>query len=144
MNRPACDREATLLARLREGRADEEDRRHLESCPDCALAASSDRWMSEAADRLRPRHLPSPGSLLFRARLRARREAAERALRPLAIWRRLALAGAAACLGAIALSGSFFAGLADASISTPLALFVAGSLALGALPFLRPAGRDAA
>lgn len=144
MNRPACDREPTLLARLREGRADDEDRRHLATCAACALAASADGWLAVAAARLVPGRLPSPGSLLFRAELRARREAAERALRPLAIWRRLALAGTALCLGTIALSGSFFSGLADATISTPLALFAAGSLLLGALPLLRRPSREGA
>jgi hypothetical protein len=89
--------------------------------------------------------VPSAGSLLLRAQLRARREAAERSLRPLAIWRRVAgAAGAALALLGLLRGGDFFGALWTAAPSPAELLFAAGVLALGGLPvWLRLRGDSA-
>ena len=112
-----------------------EQKVHLASCPRCALAADAERWMTAAAASLAPESIPSAGSLLLRAQLRARRDAAERSLRPLAAWRRLALTGGAAlALFALARGGGFFAGVWTATPTPAEALLAAGVVALAALP----------
>lgn len=129
-----CEREVRLLAALRDGRAGEDDFVHLAACASCALAAEADRWLRQAAAAMTPESLPSPGALLLRARLRAQREAAERSLRPIAVWRRLALAVGGAALAGVALGSPFFSASWSAAPSPALALFAAGTVLLAALP----------
>ncbi|HEX9800865.1 MAG TPA: hypothetical protein VGC00_11925 [Thermoanaerobaculia bacterium] len=135
MSTEPCAREATLLAALRRGRLSADDEAHLDGCASCALAADAERWMATAVARLGPAALPSAGSLLLRAQVRARRDAAERSLRPLATWRRIALVGGAALiLFALARGGDFLAGLWTASPTPAEALLAAGLVTLAALP----------
>lgn len=135
MTTEPCAREERLLAALRRGPLDAEDAAHVATCTSCALAADAERWMLGAATALAADPVPSAGSLLLRAQLRARREAAERSLQPLQVWRRVAAAaGGAVVLVALGRGDGFVAGLWTAVPSTPEALFAAGLLAIASIP----------
>ena len=140
-----CNDEDRILSAARAGGLSAAQSAHLASCSSCALALErSGRWSrssgalaAEARSRLAP-----PEVILLRAKLRARREAAERSLRPLELWQRFAAwAVAAGLVVGVAFSGSLFSGLA----STPdrpdpsQLLFAVGVAALAALPFARRA-----
>lgn len=148
MTTTPCPESHELLAATRRGALDEHLRSHLANCADCALAleveqamrASSETLAAVARERLAPAEV-----VLLRARLRARRESAERSLRPMEIWQRFAVAAAAVGLAVgVLLSGSLFTTLGrlgSASGSTAAdprqAALVAGVAALLALPFVQ-------
>jgi len=145
MTPETCSREERLLAALRRGPLASDDAAHLAACPSCALAADAERWMSGAVAAFASDRVPSAGSLLLRAQLRARREAAERSLRPLTIWRRLAgAAGAALALLGVLRGDDFFGALWSAAPNPAELLFAFGVLVLGGLPvWLRLRGEGA-
>ena len=144
-----CPREPHVLAALRNARGESgairkaavgEHAAHLATCSSCALAADAERWLLAAAASLVPTRVPSPGGLILRARLRARREAADRSLRPLEIWRATALVAGGLMMATLG-TGPFLDGLWTRT--TPAqALFALGALVLAGLPiWLRgPAG----
>lgn len=145
MTPETCPREPGLLAALRRDSLAADDVAHLASCARCALAADAERWMSGAVAAFSSDRLPSAGSLLLRAQLRARREAAERSLRPLRAWWRVAgAAGAAVALYAATRGDAFFAAVWTASPTPAEALFAGGTLLLAALPVWLRLRRDGA
>ncbi len=96
MNWQPCDREEEVMEAAASGRLEsrwgEELRAHLAACPGCAdlaLVADSLRQDNEAAAEAR---LPSAALVWWKAQLRARREAAQQALRPVRIAENVVLA----------------------------------------------------
>lgn len=105
MNPEDCPLEARVLAVLRAGCSDPEILRHLDRCSACGAAALAERALRSLAEERAAAHgLPSPGIVLLRARLRARREAGDRSLRPVLVWQRIVtlVAAAGLTLGAVA------------------------------------------
>ncbi len=97
-----CPTENELLAASRSGTLPEAYARHLEACPDCAALVAVDQAFKDTARALaRQAELPSPHIVLLRARLAARRTEAERGLRPLEWWPRVAGVAAAVILAAV-------------------------------------------
>jgi hypothetical protein len=93
----ACPREAETAAAERSGAWTAELREHARHCPDCAASTTVHEALHEYAASLRAVAAPAAAeALLWRARLRARVEHAERAARPVAWFDRVALAVAAA------------------------------------------------
>ncbi len=142
-----CNHEDRILAAVRTGvRTGElspEQRAHLASCPSCLAAVEAEHAMSALAEPLvqaARRRLPPPEVILLRAKLRARREAAERSLRPLEIWLRFAAVAVAMGLAlGLSVSGSLFGALASgpAQLHPSRLLFAVGLAALAVLPFAR-------
>jgi len=140
-----CSDEDRILSAARAGELSAAQSEHLAGCSACSAAVAAERAMHELSEALaaaaRPRLAP-PEVVLLRARIRARREAAERSLRPVEIWQRFAAgAVAAAVLVALAFSGSLFGGLASAPARPDPSqiLLAVGLAALAALPFARRA-----
>jgi anti-sigma factor RsiW len=114
MRAQTCGREERILLAARGGRLDGAEHEHLGACPECAAAVAADAAMRAAAGKWSTAAgLPGAAQLLLRARLEARRRAAERSLRPILIWQRVT--GAAAVIAAaagLALWGPIFPALA--------------------------------
>jgi len=106
MSAMECDREIEIVEAVTCGRwpagADEELRSHATSCPVCmdvvevSLALSQDR-----SSGLLSAHVPSAGLVWWRAEMRARRDAVQRATRPMRIVEWAALACMLAAMGAL-------------------------------------------
>jgi hypothetical protein len=79
--------------------------RHAAACRECADARLVDGFLraAAAAQQLAPPALPDAAAVRWRARLRARADRAERAVRPIALADKLGYAAGAAVLGALAL-----------------------------------------
>jgi hypothetical protein len=79
--------------------------RHAAACRECADARLVDGFLraAAAAQQLAPPALPDAAAVRWRARLRARADRAERAVRPIALAHKLGYAAGAAVLGALAL-----------------------------------------
>jgi len=92
---PGCDREPEVVDASRSGHWPAELDRHTGDCPDCAET----RWIAEALRGVAPPDGPltDAGGLWARLDLRVRREAAERAERPVMLAHRLALAALTGC-----------------------------------------------
>lgn len=96
-----CPREEETMAAARAGVWAAELREHARLCPDCAAIAGVQAALAEQAAALAAGPVPgSAEALLWRAHLRARVAAAERAARPVAWFDRIAL-GVAAALGVL-------------------------------------------
>lgn len=101
MNRTTCSATEPLLAAVRRGPLDGEQRRHAAACPVCARALRLEASLRGLAGTLGAgRRFPSAATIERRAELRRRDLAAERAERWLGRWRRFGLVVA----GAIAAS----------------------------------------
>jgi len=118
-----CGREAEVLAAVLEGRwperADHELTEHAAACSVCAEAAAVAAALEADREDLRARAaVPEAGRVWWRAQLRARREAAKVAGRPITAAQILALASAAGLAGACfgATSQWFQAALRDFSV----------------------------
>ncbi len=135
-----CRREAELLAAFRSPAGlGEEARRHVAGCAGCADALAVERALAPLARRPLPAPLPPASTVLLRARLAARREAIERSVAPLTLWRYLAVAAAVVgvvALGLPALAGGLGSGAAPAMPTAARALAGAGLLWIVLLPFL--------
>jgi hypothetical protein len=138
-----CSDEDRILTSARAGALSAEQRAHVAGCPSCAAALETESALSALSEALaaqaRPRLAPSD-VILLRAKLRARREAAERSLRPLELWQRFAaLAAAIGLVVGLSISGSLFGGLASAPARPDPShlLFAVALAALAALPFAR-------
>lgn len=90
MTLPICPREGEILAVV----WSDDLRAHALACPLCAETALVAGFLREAAAT--PVTVPEAGLVWWKAQLRRRREAAERALRPIAIAERVCVAAAAA------------------------------------------------
>lgn len=112
-----CDKENQVIEAVRSGlhpgEWDEALRTHLAACAVCrdtALVAEFLRQQSDFAGA--EARLPDPGLVWWKAHLLARREAAERAVRPIAVAEKLAGAGTAAvALTGIVLNWRYVAGV---------------------------------
>jgi len=114
-----CEFEAQVVRAVRGGLWTEELRQHFAACPVCADAAVIAGALAETA----PVDVPAAGLVWWKAQLKRRLEAQERALRPL-VW-----AERAAILGGVAAIGWAAAWMAA---SDPLlAAAVAGTLVFG-------------
>jgi len=105
MKTPECRFEAEVLTAVLEARwpqrADAELRVHAERCPICAEVAGVAAALEGERETLRAEAaLPDSGLVWWRAQLRARREAAKMAGRPITAAQVLALAAAAGLAGA--------------------------------------------
>jgi hypothetical protein len=135
-----------VLAALRRGGLDAELSGHVRSCAVCGPAAGAERALRALAAAASEAPLPAPELVLLRARLRARRAAEERSLRPLLLWHRAAAAVAAAGLTAgAALGAPVLGGIAGAGgDATPARLLMGAGLLLLAALAARSVGRHAA
>jgi len=130
MSAMECDREIEIVEAVTSGRwpagADEEMQSHAATCPICSdVVRVSLALTQERSDALLSARVPSAGLVWWRAEMRSRRDAVERATRPMRIveWTALACVLAALALilywtGPMALAAllwqpslAFFAGL---------------------------------
>jgi hypothetical protein len=100
-----CEFESEVLAAVMQsrwpGRAEEGLRAHASTCAICADVAAVAAAIDQAREEMRASvAVPDSGGVWWRARLRARREAAEAAGRPITAAQVIALACAAGLLGA--------------------------------------------
>jgi hypothetical protein len=100
-----CEFEAEVLAAVVQSRwpdhADSALRAHAGKCAICSDVAAVAAAIGEAGDEMRASvTVPDSGAVWWRARLRARREAAQAAGRPITAAQVIALACAAGLLGA--------------------------------------------
>jgi len=97
MKYPHCEKEQAVTELLQSGRwpdaCDATLRSHAESCAVCSEVVLVARLLQEEnASLLADVNLPDAGLVWWKAQLRARREAAELATRPIALAERFALA----------------------------------------------------
>jgi len=97
MKVPRCDREQAVTEMLRRGHwpeaCDPALCAHVETCPVCSEVVSVGQLLrEEQASLLADMKLPDAGLVWWKAQLRARREAAELATRPIALAEKFALA----------------------------------------------------
>ena len=103
MKVPQCENELAVTGLLQSGRwpeaCDAALRSHVESCAVCSEVVLVAGLLQEAnSSLLAEMNLPDAGLVWWKAQLRARREAAELAARPIAIAERFALASSLAAL----------------------------------------------
>jgi hypothetical protein len=103
-----CPREQDLLDVMAAGRwperCDAELRAHVHDCAICTDLVEVVGALFDARDVVYADvPVPASGTVWWRAQLRARREATERAARPMTV-----VQGVAACLGLVALVGLYF------------------------------------
>jgi hypothetical protein len=125
-------------------RCGDELRAHVAACQGCTdivgtVSTLSDAWTDARADA----HVPASGMVWWRAQMRARREAARAAARPITVVQGIAgLAGLVLLASALAflspwVAASFAAALSMFSISLPDLRTTAGGWAVaGAIAFL--------
>ncbi|HKS95512.1 MAG TPA: hypothetical protein VJV74_05185, partial [Terriglobia bacterium] len=106
MNGGRCEREPEVLKEVRAGRwpqaADEELRHHAASCAVCGDVVLVAQYL--AGEARGEASVPHPGMIWWRAEIMARRDAARRATRPIAIAEWVAIAcGLALALAAVIL-----------------------------------------
>jgi len=157
VKRLECEFEAEVLAAVLQARwpehAGEELRAHMVECPICSDVAAIAGVIDESRQELRvSAALPDPGTVWWRAQLRARREAAVEAGRPITGAQVIAGACALGVLAGYYRDTSAWiltaAGKWIASMTTPLAdhlmLVVGAAVVLLLLPaaVLLAAGRD--
>jgi hypothetical protein len=104
MSAGSCPYESAVLTAVRGSSWSDELRVHAAGCAVCAeVALVSEMLLVEAHFPDETRSLPDPGRIWVEAQLRARRLAAQRAARPIAITQRVALVcGAVVATGAAA------------------------------------------
>ena len=106
MKEMGCENESRILEELSKGRArealEEPLRRHVAGCAACAeLVSLYELFQRESAELRAAAPVPEAGRVWWRAMVAARRAAAERALRPIMIAERAALAVGAGVLMAL-------------------------------------------
>lgn len=107
MRKVECIHETELLAALQLSRwphaCDETLRAHVESCASCSdLAALSRALLEDHRALVNEANVPSSAIVWWRAQMRSRREAAERAIQPMTVVQGLAAACATGLLIAAA------------------------------------------
>ena len=116
MKHKGCEDEARVLEALAQGLAletmDEPLRRHISGCASCAeVIAVYEVFQQDSEQLCMAAPVPNAGSVWWRAALAARRAAAERALRPILIAERAAMAiGAGTLLAMIFFVAPWLAG----------------------------------
>ncbi len=121
MNQEHCSFEGKIAAANRSGQWSDELLSHLSDCQICEEVALISSYLSESAAAPASAaitHLPDPALIWSRAQLAARREAIERAMRPILWVRRFAFALAAVVVVAAIISAwpriaAFFAEFAE-------------------------------
>jgi hypothetical protein len=106
VRRNECPREPALLDALRSGAWPDDIphdlRGHVERCASCAaLAGLVGSLLEDHRTLVNDAAVPSSSFMWWRLQLRARREAAELAMRPITAAQGLALAGAVGLMGAL-------------------------------------------
>ena len=127
-----CDREQELLTALRTGEWTAELRVHFAACESCAETAMTVGFMHQAAATA-DSQVPPAGLVWWKAQLRARRDAAHAAARPLLIAERAT--AVAAVLGAIGAMAWLSSDSTSAAFTGVIALALITSAAAGALLF---------
>lgn len=126
-----CDREVEIARAVRSGRWSGDLRLHAAGCEACGEAMAVAAFLQSGGEPAL--NVPEPGLMWWKLELRARREKARRAMRPLAIAERMAavLTGGA-CAGAAvwAYSASPSLGLAAGIAATILAVSAGSALLL--------------
>lgn len=97
MRNAGCEKEARILEALCQGlKADhfeESLRRHVETCPSCTeLISVCELFQNDSKQVCEAASLPDAGQVWWRATMAAHRAAAERAMRPIRIVEKFALA----------------------------------------------------
>ena len=147
MSANGCPREAEILRAVRADGWTDDLRDHARGCPECADALLVAAWLAEPAGAGAPQPLPDPDLIWWKARLLARRDAVERATRPIAIVQKGAAVTAAA-VAAVALGWAWpllasvprlltsgFASQPAAAIAVPTTLWgIVLVISLGFLP----------
>ena len=87
-----CEQEDAVIRAARGGAWGDGLRDHLAVCPACADAELVAEFLIEESRAAPDSPLPDPGTVWWKAQLRARRAAAERATRPIRIVERVAWA----------------------------------------------------
>lgn len=103
VNPPSCEKEQAVAEALRLHRWDEDLRAHALGCAICAdvvMVASFLESQAAAADPS-SEPLPDPGLIYWKAQIQARRDAAARATRPIAIAEKLSWGGGIVAAAAI-------------------------------------------
>jgi hypothetical protein len=147
MRETRCPRSEALAAATARRPLSAEERGHARGCDDCAAELASAASRALARELSASARLPSARQTLLRARLEARRRAAERPLRPLQIWQGIVLAAgvAGALRFAPALGGALTDGAAALPEASPAGLLLAlGLAALALLPAAAHRRRGAA
>ena len=131
MNRVECFREPDVVEAVRAGewpnRAEPALREHVESCAVCAEVLAVALAFQVDAEDASDVHIPTPAHVWWRAGIRARQDAAQKASRPMTIVEGVAAAsgvGLAAAAMTLGWSG-FSSGLQGVS-SLPMIAIVAG------------------
>ena len=127
-----CDREQELLTALRSGNWTPDLRAHFAACDSCAELAITADFMHQAAATLHT-HVPPAGLVWWKSQLRARRDAAHAAARPVLIAERAA--AIVALLGAIGAMAWLSADSTPAALAGIIALALITTAAAGALLF---------
>lgn len=133
-----CRHETHVIRAAEENAWSESLRSHVESCDDCAAAASTAVWMTQfSALDDRERVLPDPAIVFLKAQLLAGTAAAERAARPITMLQIGAYLSVAACWATVLTwkSAAFKAWFASFSPST-MVRSAAGIAPTLSLPFL--------
>ncbi len=93
MNPVSCEKEPIVIEAVRNGRWEEELRAHVAGCQACADAALAAGFLLEMQEAdLAAVKVPSAGWMWWRAQLRAKRAAAERATQPITLVEEMAYA----------------------------------------------------
>lgn len=114
-----CERESQIAAALKADRLREELRIHVQSCPDCQDAMLVFEFLREEGEAAQA-ETPPAGLVWFKSQLRLRREAAERAERPLVWGYRIA--------AALAVGGMIWASVWVAGAGALMAATLIGSV----------------
>jgi hypothetical protein len=101
MSKRFCDQELNVLAAATSGNWQPDLRRHLDECPACAEVALVAGFMNEAEVSFAEARLPDAELVWWKAQLKARRAAAERATQPIAVAEKVACASGGLALVAI-------------------------------------------
>ncbi|HZE88412.1 MAG TPA: hypothetical protein VE404_02625 [Verrucomicrobiae bacterium] len=103
MNVPACDLEDAVLRAAKLGRFTGELREHARTCALCADVALAASFMSSESAATAEHPLPDGALVYWKSQLRAKREAAARATRPILLVEQAAWACAIVVAGAVAM-----------------------------------------
>lgn len=98
MSKQFCDLEPQVLEAANSASWEPSLRRHLDECPSCSDVALVAAFMKEADAEVADAAVPEGELVWWKAQLKARRAAAEKATRPIAVMEKLAFAGAGLAL----------------------------------------------
>jgi hypothetical protein len=86
MHLPSCENEQAVVEAAWSGRCDPRLRAHIAECPVCAEVALVAHWLRQEDESAQAgAQLPKAGQIWWQAQVRSRQEAAQRAVRPIAV-----------------------------------------------------------